>query len=140
MRREVLSRMTLSDGTSLAPGTFLTVSCDGHRSPTVYSSPDGGSDPSQFDGYRFHRLRSVPGNENTAQFVSTSPYHLGFGHGNHACPGRFFAANEVKIAMCYLLRRYDWKLAEGQAEPKVIPFGMSQISDPNAKVSLRRRA
>lgn len=41
------------------------------------------------------------------QFVATSPTYLGFGHGRHACPGRFFAANELKLLIAYLLTRYD---------------------------------
>ncbi|KAK2059529.1 cytochrome P450 [Colletotrichum caudatum] len=46
-----------------------------------------------------------------AQLVSRSPQHLGFGHGPHACPGRFFAANEITVALAHLLMKYDWKLA-----------------------------
>ncbi|KAI1120267.1 ent-kaurene oxidase [Nemania abortiva] len=32
---------------------------------------------------------------------------LGFGFGKHACPGRFFALNELKIFMAHLLLNYD---------------------------------
>ncbi|CAI2163292.1 20710_t:CDS:2 [Funneliformis geosporum] len=32
---------------------------------------------------------------------------LTFGFGKHACPGRFFAVNEIKIALHYLLLKYD---------------------------------
>lgn len=56
-------------------------------------------DPEKFDGYRFLERRKQPGLEMKSQLVSTSTDHLGFSHGKHACPGRFFAANEVKIAM-----------------------------------------
>lgn len=62
-------------------------------------SPDIYEDPEKFDGYRFLNRRKVPGLEMKSQLVSTSTDHLGFSHGKHACPGRFFAANEVKIAM-----------------------------------------
>ncbi|EXJ92197.1 hypothetical protein A1O3_00747 [Capronia epimyces CBS 606.96] len=41
------------------------------------------------------------------QFIATSPTYLGFGHGRHSCPGRFFAANELKLLVAYLLTRYD---------------------------------
>lgn len=39
---------------------------------------------------------------------------MGFGFGRHSCPGRFFAANEVKIALCHILLKYDFKLAEAE--------------------------
>lgn len=31
---------------------------------------------------------------------------LGFGFGKHACPGRFFALNEIKLFVAYLVRHY----------------------------------
>lgn len=39
--------------------------------------------------------------------VTTSDSFLQFGHGKHACPGRFFAANEIKFLMTFILREYD---------------------------------
>ncbi len=56
-------------------------------------------------------------NRTTAHLVSTSVDHVGFGHGQQACPGRFFAASEIKIVFVYLLLSYDWKLPDG-AVPK----------------------
>lgn len=95
-----------------------------------------------YDAYRFLRLREEPGNDTKTQqqahLVSTSVSHLGFGHGQHACPGRFFAANEIKIILCHLLLKYDWKLPEG-ADPKPVSFGMTQIADPTARILFKRR-
>jgi len=94
--------------------------------------------PDQWDGYRFYKMRETPGKQNLAQLVSTSPDHLAFGHGQHACPGRFFAANEVKIALIHMLLKYDWKLPKG-AVPKARRFGFSMTADPALKVEVRRR-
>lgn len=97
------------------------------------------SDPDQFDGYRFLRMRDSSGEEqHAAHLVSTSESHMGFGHGLHACPGRFFAANEIKIALCHLLLKYEWKLQEG-VKPQDIVMGMTYMSDPNVKFLIRRR-
>ncbi|KAF4913926.1 Cytochrome P450 monooxygenase eqxH [Colletotrichum viniferum] len=100
-------------------------------------------DAAKFDGYRFLRLREAAEGERdedskTAHLVSTSSRHLGFGHGIHACPGRFFAANEIKIALCHILLKYDWKLPDG-FQPKATTFGMSIIPDPATKFLIRRR-
>lgn len=77
--------------------------------------------------------------ERSAHFVSTSEKHFGFGHGSHACPGRFFAANEVKIALAHLLLKYDWKLPEGADDPQPSSFSMIFVADPNAVLLIRRR-
>ncbi|KAF7590698.1 hypothetical protein BBP40_002534 [Aspergillus hancockii] len=77
--------------------------------------------PEKYDPHRFMRIRNQPGCENKAHLVATSPEHLSFGHGMYACPGRVFAANEVKVALCHLILKYDWKLAPGSSvDPAVI--------------------
>lgn len=43
------------------------------------------------------------------QFVSVSPNSLTFGYGRHACPGRFFAANEIKMILARTLLEWDIK-------------------------------
>lgn len=84
------------------------------------------------------RLSGEPGKENTSQLVSTTPEHMGFGHGVHACPGRFFAANEVKIALIFILLNYDWKLPEG-VKPKIQEFGINLNTDTTVEILVRKR-
>jgi cytochrome P450 len=70
--------------------------------------------------------------------VTTTASHMGFGHGQHACPGRFFASNEIKVALCHLLLKYDFALVDGKvAEP--ISFEGGSSVNPKVEVSLRRR-
>jgi cytochrome P450 monooxygenase-2 len=122
----------LSDGTVLKKGSRLHV--DTHRmvDPTVYENPE------EWKPNRFLELRSQPGKEHMAQLVTTSADHFAFGHGEHACPGRFFAANEVKIALCHLLMKYDWKLAPG-TDTSTLNIGLSQRANPTTKVLYRMR-
>lgn len=75
-----------------------------------------GPDATSFDGYRFLRKRAEPGQNNSWQFATVSLDHLGFGYGKHACPGRFLAGTEIKIALAHLLLNYNWKF-KGE-EPK----------------------
>ncbi|KAI3528217.1 cytochrome P450 [Colletotrichum filicis] len=134
MHREATKPVTLSNGLELPEGSRIAVSCQRMTDGSVYL------DPSRFDGYRYLRMRESlgAGNDGAAHFVSTSPEHLGFGHGQHACPGRFFAANEVKIILCHLLLKYDWRLAAEQ-QPNTINFGFTMEVDPKAKLEIRRR-
>ncbi|GAP87065.1 putative cytochrome p450 [Rosellinia necatrix] len=132
IRRSVEADMTLPDGTVLKKGMRLHI--DTHRmgDPAVYESPE------EWRPDRFLQLRSQPGKEHVAQLVSTSVDHLGFGHGEHACPGRFFAANEMKVALCHLLIKYDWELAPG-TDTSVSVNGFMQRANPAIRVLCRRR-
>jgi cytochrome P450 len=83
-------------------------------------------------------MRQTPGKENQAHFVTTSPESLGFGHGQHACPGRFFAANEVKVLLCHLLLKYDFELIPG-SDYSIQPYGFNLNTNKGAKIRVRRR-
>lgn len=115
-------------------GSRMMVTADSFNDPEIYSEPE------KYDAWRFLKLRSQPGQENAYQYVTTSPEHLLFGHGTHACPGRFFASNEMKIALCHLLLKYDWKLRDGQTErPKNLQVDQGFLTDPSVVVLCRRR-
>ena len=43
---------------------------------------------------------------------------LSFGHGKHACPGRFFAANEIKLMLAFIVQNYEVKFLEKRPEPE----------------------
>lgn len=116
----------------LHKGASMKVFGDGSFDPQKFASPE------TFDPQRFLNLRGQPGQENNWQFVTTTPDHLGFGHGIHACPGRFFAAMELKIMLCWLLLKYDWKVIEDK-EPAVLYLGGEIMVDQAAKLMLRRR-
>lgn len=134
MHRLVLEDMTLSDGVQLPKGSVVGVSGDRMWDAAVHENPN------TFDGYRFYRMRSGSGGTaNHANLVSTSVDHLAFGHGKHACAGRFFVAHETKIALSHLLLKYDWKIAPSSAGTKPIEFGLTLAADPKARISIRGR-
>ena len=132
MNRYVEQDLKLSDGTVLPKGSRVMVMSN-FADPVVYPDPD------KFDPTRFMRMREQPGQESSWQFVTTSPQHLLFGHGQHACPGRFFAANEIKIALCHLLLKYDWRFLPGQGRPDVQRFEITVSVNTKTKVQVRRR-
>lgn len=133
MTRVADEDIELSDGTVIPKDSPVKTFLDKHFDDSVYPEAE------RFDGYRFLKLRSQPGQENNWQFVTTSAEHAGFGHGMHACPGRFFASNEVKIAMCFMLLKYDWKLADEDRRPKMWDLGTEMIADMSVKLMYRRR-
>ncbi|OKP11796.1 Fumitremorgin C monooxygenase [Penicillium subrubescens] len=97
MNRVALSPIPLSDGTLIPAGATIAVSAHINEDDTVYPNA------SSYDGFRFYKKRQEPGHEHRHQLVTTTSDNFSFGHGRHACPGRFFAANETKILLVHLL-------------------------------------
>ncbi|KAI1780930.1 cytochrome P450 [Hypoxylon cercidicola] len=132
MHRYVEKDVELSDGTLLPKGSRIIVAGD-FMNPTIYPEPE------KFDAARFLKMRQQPGQEHSWQLVSTNPAHFLFGHGQHACPGRFFASNEVKIALCYLLLKYDFRFVPGEGRPAPRMFESVTSVDQKSKIQMRRR-
>ena len=133
MVRKATGDIRLPSGFQIPKGTRLGVSSRGSRDPNVFPNPD------TFDPYRFVRLREQPGQENVWQLTTTRPEQIAFGHGLHACPGRFLAANEVKIALCHLLMKHDWRLNNSTGSIKPVTHGIMLDSDPTVKAQVRSR-
>ena len=136
MRRIALANVTLSDGTVIPRDAPVAVSTNAMQDPEVYDNPD------HFDGHRFLRLREQTGHENKWQFVTTSPEMFSFGHGQHACPGRFFAGDEMKIALVYLLMKYDWKFVGDKQGVEATPKRVTRVEQymPDQTVRLMYRS
>ncbi|KAF7536103.1 hypothetical protein G7054_g4850 [Neopestalotiopsis clavispora] len=82
MGRLVETEIQLSDGTILPRDCRIMVAGN-YMDPEIYPSPD------EFDAARFLKMRQRDGEKNKWQFVTTSPAHTLFGHGQHACPVAF---------------------------------------------------
>ncbi|OJD40699.1 cytochrome p450 [Diplodia corticola] len=136
MNRRVEQAMTLSDGTHLPRGALLGIPTLTMRDPVT--SCWGPTAP-HFIGDRFLKLREQSsGAGNRHQFVSTSADHMGFGYGRQACPGRFFAAAQIKVSIVHLLLNFDWRWPEGKGQPQSV-IQSEHIPDPEAEILFRRR-
>lgn len=64
---------------------------------------------------------------------------MAFGYGRHACPGRFFAANEIKLICAQILLNYDLKLPEGVSGRYAnLHSGLTVSPDPTKTIKIRR--
>lgn len=133
MKRMVKRPLTLSDGTILPPGSQVMVCDDRSFDPKVFPQPE------KFDATRFLRLREQAGQENYHQLVTPSTTHMAFGYGQHACPGRFFASHEVKIALSCMLLKYDFRFVPGEPLPNDLEFETATTCHPGLKIQVRRR-
>lgn len=135
-----------TEGWHVPYGALLTLAITGtHHDEKLF-----GARAHQYDPFRFSRIREEYEARDTAKktaeestkvkmlgMVTTSNSHLPFGHGRHACPGRFFVAHEFKILLAFLLNNYDIKpLSE---KPKCSWLGQTIIPPLDVKIQVRRR-
>ncbi|KAA8619294.1 CypX Cytochrome P450 [Pyrenophora tritici-repentis] len=111
--RLVLKGFTLSNGQYIPPGVILEA-----PAAAMYLDEHNYPNADVFDGYRAYNLRASGKAADIArnQFVTTNEANLNFGYGRHACPGRFFATNEIKMVVARLILEYDIKMPEGVTE------------------------
>ncbi|TLD23277.1 hypothetical protein PspLS_07019 [Pyricularia sp. CBS 133598] len=132
--RKATEDVRLSNGFLIKAGTKVGINGLG-----VLLNEKIHKDPLTYNPYRWMELRRTPGEESKAQLVSTNSQMFGFGLGLHACPGRFFAASEVKIALAHIVIKYDFELAPGVAELKPHVIGTFNALNPATKLLVRRR-
>lgn len=132
MNRYMEQKVTLSDGTVLPKGSRLMVAAN-FMDPEVYREPE------KFDAERFVKKRQESGQENAWQLATTSSEYTLFGHGHHACPGRFFAINELKILLCHLLLKYEWRFnpEKGRAPPRFVANTKAVAGDTEVQCKSR---
>ncbi|KAM5356401.1 hypothetical protein ACJ41O_003047 [Fusarium nematophilum] len=134
--RKVMKPISLSDGTLLPAGTKVLAPQAGISIDERYFP-----DPERFDALRFYKLRQESSEaSNRWQFTSLNDTNINFGAGKHACPGRFFAGNEIKLVLAHLLINYDIRLKEGEDRPMPMAMVMSKAPSPNAELEFRRRS
>jgi len=132
MSRLARKPFTFSDGTYIPKGTLVEVAVFAtHRDDTNYP------EPSKFSPFRFVDKNSKENDGRKADMVSTHADFLAFGHGVHACPGRFFAADMLKLMMAHVVMNYDVKLAGGR--PKPIWVFRHWIPKPSGELMFRNR-
>ncbi|KAI0128888.1 ent-kaurene oxidase [Xylariales sp. AK1849] len=139
-QRYVDKPVNLSDGTHLPAGSWIEAP---HAS--LVSDPELYSNPETFDAHRFKNLRSgtVTGpmvkNKEQNQFVTVTKDFMAFGYGRHACPGRFFAANEIKLILVRILLEYDMKMPDGLTERyQNLTMGLDALPDPTKSILFKR--
>ena len=65
---------------------------------------------------------------------------MGFGYGRHACPGRFFAAAEIKLLLARILLDYEVKMPEEQTRRYAnLAVANYCVADMKKELLFRRR-
>ncbi|KAL1391388.1 cytochrome P450 [Phyllosticta capitalensis] len=98
----------LPDGTLLPEGTKV-----GMPTTEIHMDPDFYDDPRTFRYDRFVGKAEVG-------MVNTTDTFLAFGHGKHACPGRFFSTHELKLFFAHIVLNYDFKFFDERPKSKYL--------------------
>lgn len=112
--RKFLRDHTFSDGTTVRAGAQMLI-----PSRPISFDDQFFDHADEFDGFRFQKLREqLSGADGgRSQYVSLSDKGaMQFGYGKHACPGRFFAANEIKVVLANILLHYEVRMPDGITE------------------------
>ncbi|GME35677.1 cytochrome P450, partial [Neofusicoccum parvum] len=130
VEREVVARagVVLPGGTWLPCGTKVGV-------PTVEVHRDGRfyERPGEFVFDRFVGRAELG-------MVNTTDSFLAFGHGRHACPGRFFSAHELKLLFAHLLLNYDFEFLDERPESTWITDFFTYTEEIQLRVRRREKS
>ncbi|KAF2478137.1 putative cytochrome P450 [Lindgomyces ingoldianus] len=133
-QRVAVTDITLRDGLVIPKDQSIAF-----PSANLMTDPTLVPNPETFDAFRSYRKREQPGKSMMHMMVSTEKDHLYFGHGKQACPGRFFAANEIKIIVARLLLDFEFRLSEGKGGFRTWTVDEMCFADPRARIEMRRR-
>ena len=126
--------ITLHDGVRLPPGTHLCLASYAASSePSVFPNAE------EFDGMRYYKQQKNAEEAMKHQHAMTDKNHLHFGHGKYACPGRFFASNELKMMFANILLRYEFKYPEGCVRPANMNIDEFMYVHPETPLLVRSR-
>ncbi|KAK5942138.1 hypothetical protein PMZ80_006092 [Knufia obscura] len=126
--------------------TYLPEGCTvAIPSVAIHSDPANYDGPTTYKPFRFAERHEGATTENPSptnsnirdSLTATSPLSTSFGHGRFACPGRFFAADQMKMLFAYIIRNYDFEyLPARPGRMWVGPFNVAPMRD---KIRVRRR-
>ncbi|KAI0783163.1 cytochrome P450 [Abortiporus biennis] len=133
--RKSLQDITLSDGTYIPKGTIMATPVF-----STQTDEDTYTNPREFEPFRFSDMREMEGESMKHQFSRTSTEYIAFGYGRHACPGRFFAVNEIKAMFAHLVLTYDVKFKNEGVRPPNKWYGTVFVPEPTVEVLFRKRS
>lgn len=131
-RITVAEPFTFKDGLTIPPDTTLAFASYNHN-----FDPDVHEEPTKFDPKRHLRKRQ---GEDTRKFhfASVSEDMINWGAGRHACPGRFFAQETLKLMLVHFLTHYEFRHTdEGAKSPHYIPANLFCVPNPVLPIMIR---
>ncbi|KAI7857344.1 cytochrome P450 [Circinella umbellata] len=109
----------------------LAAILDSHMNPEIMTETTNlescTSPLNQFDAYRYMSAKQEDNDGNNMRSSTIGPELLTFGMFSHACPGRYFAVNEIKYILAQFIIRYNVTTQTGKRAKDFIFGGMSRF-------------
>ena len=134
LQRWTRKPFTFSNGLHVPAGYTIHSAAEMLQTDSVHH----GEHAAEFDPWRWADIRQDDAESLKHQMVATGSTLLHFGHGKHACPGRFFAANELKGMLAHFVLEYDVRFKEGENHPPSLVFA-ANIIPAKAQIEVRKR-
>ncbi|KAE8329207.1 cytochrome P450 [Aspergillus sergii] len=135
LARRATKDFTFRNGLRIPEGTFVFTP----NAPVLFDEKHY-PEAWQFDGYRFYRLGRITGRPLDYKFIAANPKYLQFGDGRHICPGRFMAADEIRLLLAHILVNYDIRPKDDGERPPNWTFKKILFPDMKGMVQLKRRS
>ncbi|EIW62395.1 cytochrome P450 [Trametes versicolor FP-101664 SS1] len=129
-QRLALQPFTFSNGQTVPAGTMLACPV-----LSLHRDEDNYREAAEFQPWRHCEDNEAHKN----LFVTTKPDFMPFGHGADACPGRFFAAIQLKALLAHIVLTYDVRFEEGRGTPER-RFVAGVLLPGKADLEFRQRA
>nr|POE56583.1 ent-kaurene oxidase [Quercus suber] len=157
LRRQVTAPagIDLGDDVHLPPGVTVVVPAHAIQTDAAFYGATAG----EWDAFRFSRpreahLAQVRGaaaagdadetrrleralEQKNQSLIAYGSDFLSFGHGRHACPGRFFASQEMKLMMAHIVMTYDVRIDGGRPPNRAINGASIPTDDAEIMIRLR---
>ncbi|KAI0147392.1 cytochrome P450 [Xylariaceae sp. FL1272] len=102
---------------------------------SVFHDPSIYPDPETFKPFRF--IGSESDASPRQDLTKTSVDYTPWGHGRHACVGRYFASTTLKIILAYIILSYDF--APLEKRPPNTWLGANRLPPMEATIGIKRR-
>lgn len=134
-RKVMTNDFKTEDGHYLPKGTLISfISFPAQTDEEQYE------DGLKYDPFRFSRARELAASRGekvpAVTFVTTSPEFLTFGHGKHACPGRFLIDFEMKMILAYIVKNYDIKFPDEYEGKRPLNVWIAEANNPPSGVQI----
>nr|POE78509.1 cytochrome p450 monooxygenase glif [Quercus suber] len=154
LRRQVKSPagIDLGDDVHLPQGVTVVVPAYAIQTDAAFYGANAG----EWDAFRFSRpreahlaqVRAADGEDEKKRLeraleqknqslIAYGSDFLSFGHGRHACPGRFFASQEMKLMVAHIVSKYDVKIQGGRPQNRHINGASIPTDDAEIMIRLR---
>ncbi|KAI0906252.1 cytochrome P450 [Ustulina deusta] len=131
VQRTAVQSYTFKDGFQLPQNAHIAFpNLELNLDETVYE------DAASFHPWRFLDIRKRD-DPSKFHFTYVSEKSINFGAGTHACPGRFFASAEIKLALIHILSHYDVQWPDSGSRPPNMSHDFAET--PNFMVDMMFR-